>query len=306
MNTSVIRMRERDVNSLDRGYLYCFLRSDVFQSQVIQYAIGAAQANFGPSHLKRMFIPVPPLPTQRKIASILSAYDDLIENNTRRVQVLEDMARALYREWFVEYRYPGHEDAEFIEDEKGRRPADWDWVKVGDRVELLYGKALKADERKPGPYPVYGSGGVVGWHSLPLSEGPGVIVGRKGNVGAVYWSDDPFFPIDTVYYVRSNLPLHYLYFNLQGQNFINNDAAVPGLNRNQAYSLPLLVPDELTLSKFAAFVGDLFENLKNLRNRSANLRRTRDLLLPKLVSGELDVSALDIQGVEEQLQEETA
>ncbi|HQN10269.1 MAG TPA: restriction endonuclease subunit S, partial [Thermoanaerobaculia bacterium] len=148
--------------------------------------------------------------------------------------------------------------------------------------------------RERGPVPVFGSSGVVGFHSVSLTDGPGIIVGRKGNVGSVYWSDGPFFPIDTVYYVRTSLDLKYAFFNLQTQNFINNDAAVPGLNRNQAYSLPVVIPPVPLQEKFSGFVEPVFLQLRLLRKRNENLRFTRDLLLPRLISGELDVSDLDI------------
>ena len=237
-------------------------------------------------------IRLPDLQTQRRIASILSAYDDLIENNTRRIAILEEMARRIYEEWFVRFRFPGHEQVKMVESELGLIPEGWELRRLGDVVELAYGKALKAEERKPGPYPVYGSSGVVGSHDTSLVNGPGIIVGRKGNVGSVHWCDVSFYPIDTVYFVRTELPLHYVFFNLKRQNFINNDAAVPGLNRNQAYSLHFLVPSKVVLGRFVELCGPIFKQLRLLAVKNANLRATRDLLLPKLISGELDVSTL--------------
>ncbi len=237
-------------------------------------------------------IRLPDLQTQRRIASILSAYDDLIENNTRRIAILEEMARRIYEEWFVRFRFPGHEQVKMVESELGLIPEGWKLRRLGDVVELAYGKALKAEERKPGPYPVYGSSGVVGSHDTSLVNGPGIIVGRKGNVGSVHWCDVSFYPIDTVYFVRTELPLHYVFFNLKRQNFINNDAAVPGLNRNQAYSLHFLVPSKVVLGRFVELCGPIFKQLRLLAVKNANLRATRDLLLPKLISGELDVSTL--------------
>ncbi len=245
--------------------------------------------------IKDVEIPAPSLPTQRKIAAILSAYDDLIENNTRRIKILEEMAQALYREWFVKFRFPGHEKVRMVESELGMVPEGWEVKKLGNVVELAYGKALKADDRVEGSFPVYGSGGVVGYHNECLVKGPGIIVGRKGNVGSIYWSDYDFYPIDTVYYVKSTTPLLYIYYNLQSQNFINNDAAVPGLNRNQAYMLPFLLPRRDILLKFEVFVKDIFKLTKNLRNKNANLRRTRDLLVPKLLSGEVDVEKIEVR-----------
>lgn len=235
---------------------------------------------------------LPPMDEQRRIASILSAYDDLIENNTRRIAILEEMDRRIYEEWFVHFRFPGHEGLRMVESALGPVPEGWELTKLEDAVELNYGKALKSEDRVPGPYPVYGSSGVVGSHSEFMVDAPGIIVGRKGNVGSVHWCDVPFFPIDTVYYVRTALPLHYVYFNLLRQNFINNDAAVPGLNRNQAYALPFVVPDSAVLKLFVDVVSPLFTMLRVLRDKNANLRVQRDLLLPKLISGEIDVSTL--------------
>lgn len=242
------------------------------------------------SELRKVELPVPDLLTQGRIASTLSAYDDLIENNTRRIEILEEMARRLYEEWFVQFRFPGHEGVGLKESELGLIPEGWELLRLGDCVELAYGKALKAQDRVPGDYPVYGSSGVVGTHCESLVEGPGIVVGRKGNVGSVFWSDVSFFPIDTTYYVRSEVPFSYVYFNLQRQRFLNNDAAVPGLNREQAYALPFLLPDQDVLSRFSSEWETIYGLLRRFERINVNLRAQRDLLLPKLISGEIDVS----------------
>ncbi|MFZ2410410.1 MAG: restriction endonuclease subunit S [Candidatus Methanoperedens sp.] len=277
--------------------LYVFYLMKISNPKVKFLSSGTASGreNVSKTAFENIEVEVFPLPTQHKIAAILSAYDDLIENNTRRIKILEEMAQALYREWFMKFRFPGHEKVKMVESELGMVPEGWEVKKLGDVVELAYGKALKADDRVEGSFLVYGSGGVVGYHNECLVKGPGIIVGRKGNVGSVFWSDYDFFPIDTVYYVKSTIPLPYIYYNLQSQNFINNDAAVPGLNRNQAYMLPFLLPKEEVLFKFEIFVKNVFKHTKNLRNKNANLRRTRDLLLPKLISGEVDVEKIDVQ-----------
>jgi len=269
----IIRVRLEQARAEPLFYYYYFLSPEGkgnVQSLVMQVAAAGIRA----SELAELFVPYPPLPTQRKIAAILSAYDDLIENNTRRIAILEEMAQALYREWFVHFRFPGSEKKSMVESILGMIPEGWEVKKIGDAVELAYGKALKADTRMIGTVPVYGSGGVVGYHNEHLVKGPGIIVGRKGNVGSIFWSDDDFF--------------------LLSQHFINNDAAVPGLNRNQAYLLPFLLPEVLVIKQFQEVVSPLFQQLNTLKTKNATLRCTRDLLLPKLIAGELDVEGMAI------------
>ena len=278
----------------DPLFIYYYVSSPISRERILREAMTTGVPKINLEYLRKFSISLPPLPIQRKIAGILSAYDRLIENNTRRIEILEEMARSIYREWFVKFRFPGHEQAQMVDSELGLIPEGWEPVKVEDVVELAYGKSLTAKNRIPGTVPVYGSAGVVGSHNESLVNAPGVIVGRKGNVGSVFWSNDDFFPIDTVFYVQTKVCLHYVYYNLQNQNFINNDAAVPGLNRNQAYSLPFLLPSEKLLKQFQHFVDTIFKQTSKLRIKNDNLRQTRDLLLPRLISGEIDVENLDI------------
>ncbi|HYE37301.1 restriction endonuclease subunit S [Methylocaldum sp.] len=275
----------------DRRFLYYLFNIDNVRQQIRNSSSGAKVRHTSPERIYGVKVRVPDKITQQQIAAILSAYDDLIENNRRRIALLEKMAEEIYREWFVRMRFPGHEQAMF---EKGV-PADWKQTTLGDVLELCYGKALKDNDRVPGHFSVYGSGGVVGTHNKGFVPGPGIIVGRKGNVGSVYWSDETFFPIDTVYYVRSDISMHFLYFVLQSMNFINNDAAVPGLNRNQAYSNKVLLPAGHLIDKFSAQAQKIFDFKNNLVAQSQTLETTRNALLPRLISGKLPVENLDIR-----------
>lgn len=200
------------------------------------------------------------------------------------------MTEEIYREWFVRFRFPGWQKAEF---EKGL-PVGWPVKKLSDILSLQYGKALKNEDRLEGAVPVYGSSGVVGFHNEAFVQRPGIIVGRKGNVGAIHWSDVAFYPIDTVYFVESDLSEHFLYYLLHSVNFINNDAAVPGLNRKQAYSNQVLVPDGALIDQFESLVKPLYEQ-KTLTTMNDNLEKTKTQLLPRLISGKLSVEGLDIQ-----------
>jgi type I restriction enzyme S subunit len=292
-------------NKIDARFLYYTVTNQRFTDYLSANVKGAAYPAVDAETFTRAEIWLPDLQVQQKISTILSAYDDLIENNLRRIKILEEMAQSIYREWFVKFRFPayaeasagrpGHKKVKMVDSPLGKIPEGWEVKRLGELIELVYGKGLKEQNRIPGDVPVYGSSGVVGYHNQSLVEGPGIIVGRKGNVGSVHWTDIPFYPIDTVFYVITKLPLQYVYFNLQTQNFISGDAAVPGLNRNQAYSLPFILPTPEVLRFFSQTIEPFFNLLNLFKRKNDVLRRTRDLLLPKLISGELDVSEPDIK-----------
>ncbi len=274
-------------------YIYYLLRYETPRIRSIAGGTGPGKAIYNKTVFEEHRLEIHDYPLQQKITSVLSAYDDLIENNLRRIQILEEMAQLIYQEWFINFRFPGHEKVKFVDSELGKIPEEWEVKKLVDVIELAYGKGLKASERKGGSVPVFGSGGILGYHNQSLVKGPGIIVGRKGNVGSVFWSDQDFFPIDTVFYVKTTICLHYVYYYLRQMNFINSDAAVPGLNRNQAYLMPFLIPSEELLDVFQKRIYSNFKLVKVLKPKCEILRTSRDILLPKLISGELDVSDLD-------------
>lgn len=221
--------------------------------------------------------------TQARIAARLETYDDLIENNRRRIQLLQQAARLLYKEWFVYLRFPGHEHVQITDGV----PEGWHKKPLGKIAPLKYGKALKQDDRMAGPFPVYGSSGVVGTHEKALVSGPAIIVGRKGNVGSVYWCEDDFYPIDTVYFIEREESSLYLYYSLLHTSFISTDVAVPGLNRDFAHSRRILIPDAKIVRVFEETVASMHKQIHGLHRYNKSLAEARDLLLPRLVNGEL-------------------
>ncbi|MCX7279726.1 MAG: restriction endonuclease subunit S, partial [Burkholderiales bacterium] len=218
----------------------------------------------------------------------------------------EGIAQALFKSWFVDFdpvrakmegRAPeGMDEATAAlfpdgleESELGLVPKGWRAVRLEAFLELAYGKALKATDRAPGDIPVYGSGGVTGSHNESLVTGPSVIVGRKGTVGSLYWEDRPFFPIDTVFYVRTAVPMSYCFYLLQtlGLRGMNTDAAVPGLNRGNVYRLTVPRPDAAVLSAFDEVAGTIRESIFRNNQQAQTLTTLRDTLLPRLISGQL-------------------
>ena len=272
-------------DEINRDYLLYYLRSPRGNGELLVRKGGASQPKLALERIKTVPVPVPPINIQSRIANILSAYDDLIQNNKKQIKLMEEVAMRLYKEWFVNLRFPGHENTKIVDGV----PEGWICSKTKDFIKFKYGKALKADDRIEGRYPVYGSSGVVGYHNEFLVEAPVVIVGRKGNVGSVYISFVNAFPIDTVYYIESEISIYYSYFNLLTRSFINNDSAVPGLNRNYAESMEMLCPSKYLQNEFDNKVSLLFERQNNLRHQIDLLKQARDKLLPKLMSGEIEV-----------------
>lgn len=274
-----------DRSIADPGFVGKIVESQAYKSFVRGHSGGAAQPNASAPVLGSFPFVLPDRRSQTRIFEVASAYDDLIENNRRRIALLEQSARLLYREWFVHLRFPGHEHVKVVDGV----PEGWERKPLKEIATLNYGKALKEELRQPGPYPVYGSSGIVGSHMAGLTSGPGIIVGRKGNVGSVYWSPVAFFAIDTVYYISVEQSSLYLYYALQDAQFISTDVAVPGLNREFAYSRQLLVPADDVLSEFLEAVMPFHQQIEKLTMLSEKLREARDLLLPRLMSGELAV-----------------
>jgi type I restriction enzyme S subunit len=264
-------------------YYYLGLRKTI--EWLERNAAGTTMLNLSAKIVGNLQVPMVDMTTQNHIAGILSTYDNLIENNRRRIQLLEQAARLLYKEWFVHLRFPGHEHVKIVDGV----PEGWEKKPLGEITTLNYGKALKKDNRIPGPFPVYGSSGVVGTHEKALIPGPGIIVGRKGNVGSVYWCEEDFHPIDTAYFINSDNSTHHLYYALLYTSFINTDVAVPGLNRDFAHSRKILIPNNTIGMLFEETVTPIHKQLHGLQKYNETLAQARDILLPRLMNGEVAV-----------------
>ncbi len=266
-------------------FLYYFFKMPSTIQQIVSRVSSSGVPHINLSVLKAFEVPVPDKDIQDSVVEFVRQYDDLIENNRRRIALLEQAARLLYEEWFVRFRFPGHEHTKIV----NGLPVGWKRPQLGDYAPLQYGKALREDLRAEGEIPVYGSSGRVGTHNKPLVEEGGIIIGRKGTVGAVYFSVVPFWPIDTTYYIDNENVSRFLFYALQRLQFINTDVAVPGLNRDFAHSRELIVPTDPILSQYEEKVAPLFSMAKLLERQNTQLQVARDLLLPRLMSGEVEV-----------------
>lgn len=307
--------RVLDRNQLSPRFIYYLICSREFQNALDGVKThGAMAADYVSISLQHDFrFNLPDVGTQYAIANILGSLDDKIELNRRMNETLEATAQAIFRDWFVDFGPTRRKLAGITEPVKimgdlttdparaaelaalfpaafgeNGLPSGWNDHLVEDALTLAYGKSLTKTVRGEGEVPVYGSGGITGTHSTALVRGPGIIVGRKGTVGSLYWEDRDFFPIDTVFYVEPKRPLAFCYYLLQtlGLERMNTDAAVPGLNRTNVYRLS--VPyDEPATEAFSARVDVLRLRIGHNERERQNLAATRDLLLPKLMSGEI-------------------
>ncbi|RFP17894.1 restriction endonuclease subunit S [Duganella sp. BJB488] len=297
---------------LDNTYLLYLLQTDEMQDQLRARATGTTVLGIKQSELRKVPLAVPPIAAQVAAASTLKALDDRIALLRESNATLEAIAQALFKSWFVDFdpvhakqqgQIPeGMDDAtaalfpdSCAESELGLVPTGWSVGTVEDLMEFAYGKALKSTDRIDGPIPVYGSGGITGFHNASLVDGPSIIVGRKGTVGSLYWEDRPFFPIDTVFYVRTKNPLTYCFYLLQtlGLENMNTDGAVPGLNRNNAYRLNVAIPPKHVLAAFGSFATALRAKIFSNNERIECLATLRESLLPRLISGRLRIVEID-------------
>lgn len=231
-------------------------------------------------------------PTIRKrIGEILKGFDDKIALNREINQTLEAMAQAIFKSWFVDFE--PFKEGEFVESELGMIPKGWEVKSIGDIIELAYGKALGKEIRQDGNIPVYGSGGITGFHNEALVKAPGIIVGRKGTVGSVYWASNDFYPIDTVFYVKpkQELSLYWIYEVLRTMDIkqFSADSAVPGVNRNVIQAQIVVVSDIETMQKFDNHIKSYIDLIDQNQKQIETLSTLRDTLLPKLLNGEIEV-----------------
>lgn len=277
-----------DPDKADARYIK-YLFDAILKKRYQGFTQGAAQDNLSQSKLLSIDFPVPDITAQKRIADILSAYDELAKNNRRRIQLLEESARLLYREWFVHLRFPGHEHVKVVDGV----PEGWERVNLGDALTLQRGFDLPVAERRDGDVPVYASTGVVGYHNESKVDGPGVVTGRSGSLGMVEYIRGKYWPLNTTLWVKDFIRVtpEFAYYVLSGLSLerYNGGAAVPTLNRNNVHRIPVLLPTEKLIRDFSEYVRTIFEQIHTLQRYSERLAEARDLLLPRLMNGEIAV-----------------
>jgi type I restriction enzyme S subunit len=284
---------------------------------------GAATPIINKTAFSEIGVSVPPLSVQRPIAVVLSAYDDLIENNTRRIQILEQMAQAIYREWFVHFRFPSHAKVKRVASPLGKVPQGWEVKKLRDICQRVdYGYTASANKEPVGPRFLRITDivpSVIDWASVPYCELDGdgidkyqlqagdIVIARTGATTGYAKRLNKRHPesVFASYLVRIRVQpgnsSHLFGVAIESDDykqFIKTNlsgSAQPQANAQVLTSLPIVLPPQPLQAAFTEIVEPMLDQKEILEVKNANLRRTRDLLLPKLISGELDVSEMDIK-----------
>jgi type I restriction enzyme S subunit len=297
-----------------------FLLAWLNQADIKPYVTGAAQPKLSQSNLRLIEIPLPPLPIQRRITGVISDYDDLIENNTRRIQILERMAQALYREWFVHFRFPGHAKVKRVASPLGPVPQGWAVRRLDEVANVNTATIRRGDEPENILYvdiSSVGTGRIENIEPMAFANAPGR-ARRIVRHGDTIWScvrpnrksfslileppADLIVSTGFAVLTPSKVPFSFLHQAVTTDEFVGyltnhaTGAAYPAVTAKEFEAAELLVPDEPLLRRFHEHCEPTLLLKENRLRKNITLRRTRDLLLPKLISGALDVPSVSANG----------
>lgn len=277
-------------------FLYYVLSDKTFFDYDTLTSKGTKMPRGTKNAIMKYIVPNLALPIQRKIASILSSYDSLIENNTKRIRLLEQMAENLYKEWFVRFRFPGYENTEFV----NGLPKCWSVKKYGEIAEIVAGgdcpcicSDIPTDDLC---VPIYSNGvtneGLYGYTNKERISKPCITISARGTIGYVCLRTIPFVPIVRLLaVVPKNISVYYL-FHYSRHNYLEgNGTSQQQLTKPMLQKRKVLVPAESTLLKFDMNVENIYNQKRKLEKINNTLTRQRDLLLPRLMSGKLEVKA---------------
>lgn len=278
-----------DSEKADSRFVFFQLQHPDTVGWVEKHAVGATMLNLNTTILSSVPIRLPALESQKRIANVLSAYDDLIENNQKQIKLLEEAAQRLYKEWFVDLRFPGHENTKIVDGV----PKGWSRTNINEILTFHRGYDLTKNEMKAGRYPVVGSTTVIGYHNEFKIKGPGIVTGRSGSLGKYQFIWDNFWPHNTALYISDykDHNIFFVYSLLQTVDFtsLNNGGAIPTLNRNVLSNIEVIESEKKLQDMFAKIAEPQYQKIKNLEKQNDRLKTARDLLLPKLMSGEVEV-----------------
>ncbi len=297
------------------GFHAYFFQSELGRGLLLSASVGAAQGVINTSSVASMPVPLPPLPVQERIAGILFAYDELIDNSQRRIQILEELARSLYREWFVHFRFPGHEKLPRATSRIGDLPKGWEIVPFTKIADVLSGGTPKTDVAdywngeipfftpRDAPDCFYVQDTDKHVTELGLSKCASnlyppdtVFITARGTVGKVALPSVPMAMNQSCYALRGALgiPQRFLFLmTLQQVDYLKTNtggATFDTIVVDTFRRMDIVKPSSELIASFTRHIDAVFEQVNTLQRQIHNLRKTRDLLLPRLLSGQVTLS----------------
>ena len=306
---------------IDQGYYFQTFKSDFVQAELKSRGTGTTVLGIKQSELLKVRIPYYPLPNQQKIANILSTYDDLLENNNRRIRILEEMAQGIYRDWFVNFRFPGHEDVMMVESNLGLVPEGWHINKMS-KIAILIKDSINPQKYPSEVFLHYSIPNFDQFH-LPVETQGIEIKSNKFVVrnGCILVSKlNPRIPRLWILHSQENircicstefLPLfpksnelfEFIFFTCTSSEFKDKFSSLVGgtstshqrVKSEDLLDMNICIPTSEIIKDFSKNIAPFLTTIEKIKIINQNLRHTRDLLLPKLISGVIDVSDIDIR-----------
>lgn len=293
LNQRVGKITVIDPDDCDLDYVYYYLSQEKVKIELANKAGGAAnQANISPTDIKNLAIPFPNINIQRKISSVLRAYDDLIENNQKQIKLLEEAAQRLYKEWFVDFRFPGHENTKITDG----IPEGWRRGALADVATFKRGKTITKEQTNPGVVPVVAGGLEPAYFHDTFNTGAPVITvsGSGANAGFTrmyhtkVWASDCSY-VDSV--ATENLAWVYCFLKENNTKIetMQKGAAQPHVYAKDINALEAVIPNDKQMKRFQAIAEPMFARIGTLETQKARLREACNCLLPKLMNGEIEV-----------------
>jgi len=277
--SGIFVIRNQMPEIINTRFIYHFFNSKYFKNFIIMRTEGSVIPHLYQKDFVDLDFPMPELRVQDKIVGILDAINNKIKLNKSINNNLEQQAQAIYSRMFIEHRQES-----------------WSTGQLSDLISVKYGKDHK--KLADGNYPVYGSGGIIRYVEKPLHTGESVLIPRKGTLNNVIYVNEAFWSVDTMFYTEMLHPniAKFVYHFVKSKDLasMNAGSAVPSMTTNILNAMQLYIPDEKTLEKFENIVSPMYSTMQENTKESKILANTRDTLLPKLMSGELDVSDIDL------------
>lgn len=262
---------------------------------VENHAVGSTMLNLNTSILGGIPIELPSVPTQNKIVDTLSRYDSLIENYQNQIRLLEEAAQRLYKKWFVDLRFPGYENTPVVDGV----PEGWEKKSVDSIYNIKYGKNLSTKEiHRTGKYPVYGANGVIGYYDKANCNNQVVLITSRGNGSGdvlMTYHKEAFITNNSFVVTAQNgfeycgLPFTYQLLTLANFRSVRTGAAQPQLTNQSIHTVDVILPKKSIIENYCRIASKSYEQVIVLKSQIRLLTEARDRLLPKLMSGEIEV-----------------